>query len=235
DELLYGARETGGQFVFFEVQDSGIGISEENIKHIFDPFFTSRENGRGLGLAVVFGFVKSHDGLIRAKTTCGEGTCFRILLPASSSVPTFNFDDKPTEHFAPALVDHMTILVVDDEPAVRNTAKALLESIGWNVHVARSGAQALQVLDQATFNIDCVLLDVVMPNMGAKEVLEQLRLQKKNVCVVLMSGNSSEQLDPYRKSKEVSAVLAKPFKTQELVEAISAAVESHNDRPSTAI
>lgn len=233
DEMLFGTRETGGHFVFFEVQDSGSGISDENIKHIFDPFFTSREDGRGLGLAVVFGFVKSHDGLIRAKTTCGEGTCFRILLPASASTPSFNFDAKPDDQqFATPLVEQMTILVVDDEPAVRDTAKALLESIGWKVYLARSGAHALQIMEHSNFHIDCVLLDVVMPNLGAKEVLEHFRSTKKNVCVVLMSGNSSEQLDPYRKSKEVSAVLAKPFKTQELVEAISTAVESHNNRPS---
>lgn len=236
DELLFGTRETGGQFVFFEVQDSGVGISPENIKHIFDPFFTSREDGRGLGLAVVFGFVKSHDGLIRAATAPGEGTCFRILLPASASIaPKFNvndqsFNSKPLD--AP-LIDSMTVLVVDDEPGVRNAAKALLETIGWKVYIARNGIQALQVIQHATFTIDCVLLDVVMPQMGAKEVLEQIRLNDLDVCVVLMSGNSHEQLDPYRRNNEVANILAKPFKTQELVETISDAVKNRKKASAT--
>lgn len=236
DDLLFGTREIGGQFVYFEVHDSGVGISPEKVKHIFDPFYTSREDGRGLGLAVVFGFVKSHDGLIRATTTPGEGTCFRILLPASASaIPEHDFEENVaiSAPIGSPLLESMTVLVVDDEPGVRNTAKALLESIGWKVCVARSGMHALQVIEHATFNIDCVLLDVVMPQMGAKEVLEQIKIKQLDVCVVLMSGNSHEQLDPYRQKNEVAAVLAKPFKTQELVETISNAVKNRSETSAT--
>lgn len=231
DEALFGTRETGGKFVFFEVEDSGDGIPSDKLKRIFDPFFTSRDDGRGLGLAVVYGVVKGHHGLIRAQTVPGEGTCFRILLPYSTSSLNGHPQQAPNPNtqsdFDLRNSEDLKILVVDDEPSVRDTAKALLLSQGWQVELASNGIEALEVLEQKTDDpFDCILLDVMMPKMGAKEVLEQMQLNDVSSSVVLMSGHSETQLDPYRQSDEVSTVLSKPFNSQELIQAISLAVAS---------
>jgi signal transduction histidine kinase len=225
DPHLFGSRETGGQFVFLEVQDWGAGIPEENIQRIFDPFFTDREDGRGLGLAVVYGFVKSHDGLIRATTTHGEGTCFRILLPSSDEIPpTVEHIASSPDELVPTPKD-VTVLVVDDEPAVRESASALLSTLGWTAHFAKNGIKAIDFLREHPDSVDCVLLDVVMPEMGAREVLAEMRAEEIQPCVVLMSGHSEEQLEHYRQTDNVAAILSKPFKTQELVRTISTAID----------
>lgn len=242
DKSLFGARDKGGTFVFIEVEDSGDGINKEDVKRIFEPFFSSRKNGRGLGLAVVYGIVKGHDGLIRTESYPGKGTCFRVLVPFSSapklpqsiaprplaitsqndscvSIPVVNSEIRTRQSG-----EKLSVLVVDDEAAVRDFAKALLESQGWQVVIARNGFEALEILDDSSTQFECVLLDMVMPELGAKQVLDELKNRNSSVSVILMSGHSETQLEPYRENEEVCEVLSKPFRTQELIDAIEVAV-----------
>ena len=226
DESLHGTRTTGGQFNYVEVQDSGSGISESDVERIFEPFFSDKKTGRGLGLAVVYGTVSGHEGLIRLETEVGRGAKFRILLPDalnsdsknSSPLSCVPFVDSPANAMQP------TILVVDDEPSVLDFVQETLSVHGWNVLVASDGKQALKQIEDYKDQIRCLLLDVVMPEFGAAGVLSQLKEREITMPVVLMSGFSQTQLrDDFKSETQVVEIIEKPFRIESLVQALELA------------
>jgi signal transduction histidine kinase/ActR/RegA family two-component response regulator len=226
DESLHGTRTTGGQFNFIEVEDLGSGISEADVERIFEPFFSDKSAGRGLGLAVVYGMVSGHDGLIRLDTQIGRGAKFRILLPNA-----FNAEFRDTANLSCIpLVAHVsdqalpTILVVDDEATVLDLTRQLLQVNGWNVLVATNGLQALEQIEDHKDQIRAILLDVVMPEFGAAALLKQLKDRQIAIPVVLMSGFSHTKLhDEFNSEAQVVEILEKPFRVAQLVQAIEKA------------
>lgn len=223
DKRLYGTREIGGDFVYFEVADTGKGIEEADLERIFEPFFTVCETGRGLGLAVVYGIVNGHDGLVRVCSEVGAGTYFRVLIPEVAvrhkvKAPQFNKRPvvKADKNFRPG-----TILVVDDEPTVNELATTLLKLDNWEVVNASSGEEALELLKPG-HPFSCVLLDFMMEGMNAEGVISELKRRGGDVSlpIILMSGYSSTQLDKFRQSKEVVSILSKPFRAAELSAAV---------------
>ena len=180
-----------GEYVVIEVLDSGIGIPTENLSKIFDPFFTTKEPGRGtgLGLASVYGIVKQTGGFIFPESEVGKGTAFRIYLPRHIPKPMADgpkIDDKPQ---APRdLTGVGTILVVEDEDAVREVAVRALTMRGYRVIDACGGEEALERMEEHKDKIDLVISDVVMPGMDGPALVKELRKTYPKMPVIFMSG-----------------------------------------------
>ena len=172
----YGYALSPGLFVGVEVRDTGCGMDEKTRARIFEPFFTTKFTGRGLGLAAVQGIVRQLRGWIEVKSTPGQGSTFRIMLPAKECVapvaPGAVAPGKVQREHTPG---RGRILVVDDEEMVRQTAKAILERAGYAVLVAVDGANGLEILRDQRDQIDLVLLDLSMPGKSGVEVLREIR------------------------------------------------------------
>ena len=227
DASLYGTRESGGDFVFIEVEDSGSGFPNNQMTEIFEPFYSTKEQGVGLGLSVVYGIINKHDGLIRVKNKPDQGAIVRFYLPRTASVPpslTTSTKEKGERNQSTPDKSRGTILIVDDERTILDLTTALLETHGWDVITANDGDSALNVIQRNGNKIDGMVLDVVMPNKGAKEVLEILKLEKVNLPIVLMSGHSDQALEKYRLNNQVFSIVLKPFRTAEFVSVVEEAV-----------
>ena len=202
-------------FVYLEVADSGTGMDNGTLQRIFDPFFSTKFTGRGLGLAAVMGIVESHHGHIRIRTAPGKGTTFRILFPAVSGTA----DDPPPKASAAPWRGQGTVLVVEDEEGVREVVGRMLERLGFRVVPAEDGVAALEVLDRDDRGVSLVLLDLSMPRMGGHEMLEHLRERHAELPVVLMSGYSEREVAGKLNHTTAGAAgfLQKPFLPEDLV------------------
>jgi signal transduction histidine kinase/CheY-like chemotaxis protein len=210
---------TPGPYVLLSVADTGHGMSEETRAHIFEPFFTTKEVGKGtgLGLATVYGVVKQSGGFIWVDSLPGEGATFEIYLPqASEAVAKPEADVK-----SPAIPGGSeTILVVEDEPDVRELACEFLTVSGYSVLEARNGLDALEVLSRHSGTIHLVLSDMVMPKMGGTELIARLRTLRPNTKVLLMSGYSEYSGGPQGPVPSQTLILQKPFSLRALVEKV---------------
>ncbi len=211
-----------GQFIALSVTDTGMGISPEHVAHIFEPFYTTKEVGKGtgLGLATVYSIVKQHQGWIEVATHLGSGSTFRIFLPALPA-PTEASELKVTLPFRH--VGHERILLVEDDHAVRQSTRRILESAGYQVAEAASGHDALGIWQNRKANFDLVLTDAVLPDgMTGSELVERLRAHAPTLKVVFMSGYSSEIAthDTEFCRQSASLFLQKPFFSNTLLEGI---------------
>jgi PAS domain S-box-containing protein len=181
-----------GRYANISVQDTGAGIAPEAESRLFEPFFTTKEPGRGtgLGLAMVYGFVKNHDGFVRVESELGHGARFTIHLPL---IPA------PAPHARARALGRIqpgtgTVLVVDDEPLVRAFAEEGLKGLGYKVWAAEDGQQALEIYERHGQEINCVLLDLIMPEMGGLETYRRLRKLHPQVRVIFASGYSTGEI-----------------------------------------
>lgn len=212
-----GKRQSGGQFVYIEVADSGHGIPEGEVPQIFEPFFTGNKTGRGLGLAVVFGNVNRHDGLIHCVSQKGQGTCFRILLPATESTPLPKIVRPPIQ-----LPQELSIVVIDDQPVILESVTNMLQGKGWDIKTFDSPDQGLVFLDYHLESTDLLLMDVVMPGIDGIQILRELAANGATIPVIMMSGYSKVSFDELKECYSgVQAVLEKPFSAEQLHDAIS--------------
>ena len=210
-----------GDYVFLEVSDTGGGMDAATQARIFDPFFTTKFTGRGLGLAAALGIVRRHRGAVRIRSSAGSGTTFTILLPGAALPADAPRPDAETD--TRGWRASGTVLVVDDEEAVRTTAERILQSVGFSVRSAPDGRAALETFAARQNEIILVLLDLTMPRMGGEEALRELRRLKPDVRVVLSSGygEPSTQLGP----DAATAFLRKPYSPGELVSTVRAVLE----------
>jgi signal transduction histidine kinase len=210
---------TPGPYVLLSVADTGQGMSEETKAHIFEPFFTTKEVGKGtgLGLATVYGVVKQSGGFIWVDSLPGQGATFEIYLPqALEAVAKPEADVK-----SPAIPGGSeTILVVEDEPDVRELACEFLTVSGYSVLEARNGLEALEVLSRHSGPIHLVLSDMVMPKMGGAELTARLRTLRPDAKVLLMSGYSEYSTGPQGPVPSQTLILQKPFSLRTLVEKV---------------
>ena len=215
-----------GLYALLEVIDTGCGMSEEVQSRIFEPFYTTKFTGRGLGLAAVMGIVRAAKGAIRVQSAPGEGTTFRVLLPAKATASTSEASVAPK---AQPIVG--TILVVDDEDVVRRTATLALERGGYQVQVAAGGEEALALLRESPDRFDVVLLDMNMPGVSGEETLRRLHSISPKLRVVVFTGYSEREVAARVGVQSVAGILQKPFTARTLVDRVS---EFLNVRPTHA-
>ena len=228
DRLPIGWQPQGGAYVCLEVTDTGPGIAAPDLERIFDPFFSTKLLGRGLGLPVALGIVRTHGGAIAVQTQAGRGSAFRVFLPAVvAEVP------RPADEAAqpPALEGGGRVLLVEDDQSVRFVTSSMLENLGFEVIEAPGGVEALEAFRQHHGEIRCVVCDLTMPRMNGWETLAALRALSPELPVILASGYSEDQVlaEPHRERPQ--AFLAKPFRVDDLAEVIGRALAKEKKRP----
>jgi len=206
---------SGGQYVKVSVTDSGTGIKPDHVKKIFDPYFTTKKKGIGLGLATSYSVVKRHDGLLTVESVPGMGTTFHVYLPASSLTPV-----RPQEPMDDSLEGTGKVLIMDDEELVRTTAGEMLKSLGYSVEVARDGAEAVQRYSFARSEgrpFDAVIMDAIVPGgMGGKDAMRALRKIDPHARVILSSGYSNDSVIAGHREHGFTDIILKPYTAQEL-------------------
>ncbi|EEF62565.1 PAS domain S-box protein [Pedosphaera parvula] len=218
-----------GHFVCLKVSDTGCGIEPKNLPHIFEPFFTTKAIGKGtgLGLATVYGIVKQHQGWIEVTSSPGVGTTFQVFLLASNESSSKLNGTTPLEEAVRGGTE--TILVVEDEAAVRELVCKILISRGYQVLHAVSGSKALEVWKEHKNRIDLLLTDMVMPDgMSGRDLAEQIQTEKPGLKAVFTSGYSSEIAGKDFILKEGLNFLQKPYHPHKLVRVIRKCLDDNN-------
>jgi CheY-like chemotaxis protein len=207
-----------GRYVKISVRDAGAGIAPENLPKIFDPYFTTKTTGSGLGLAVVHSIVTKHAGYVAVSSRVGVGTTFDVYLPAVAEPEADRRADEPTDGRAEC--ERRRILVMDDEEMVREMTRALLEELGYRVQECRDGAEAVEryaAARSAGSPFDAVVMDlVVMGGVGGREALEKLLAIDENVQAIACSGYSSDQVMANFRKYGFCGKLEKPFSLEDL-------------------
>jgi nitrogen-specific signal transduction histidine kinase/CheY-like chemotaxis protein len=211
------AEIPSGRAVLVRISDSGQGMSEETRRRIFEPFFSTKAAGRGLGLASVLNVVRGHRGAIRVASTEGAGSEFSVWLKRSDAGPVRRAMSIKAR---PARQSRGLALVVDDEPMLRGAAREGLQSIGFDVVVAQDGEEALQRFDEYADKLVLVLLDLTMPKLGGAEVLRRMRERRQRLPVLCVSGYSTELAALEIDHDPAARFLAKPYSFKELTAAI---------------
>jgi PAS domain S-box-containing protein len=218
-----------GQYVMFAMSDTGIGMDAKTQARIFEPFFTTKEPGKGtgLGLSTVYGIVKQSGGYIWAYSEPGKGAAFKVYLPRI---------DQPAEAMAPGEpgvaelpLASETVLLVEDEKAVRNLAREVLECRGYHVLEAAGALEALEVAERYKKHIHLLLTDVVMPQMGGRELAEQLARLHPETKVLFMSGYADNAVVHHGLLDPGTALLQKPFTAQALARKLREVLDSTGD------
>jgi signal transduction histidine kinase/CheY-like chemotaxis protein len=202
-----------GNYVLLTITDTGTGMDNKTIERIFDPFFTTKgmSKGTGLGLASVYGIVKAHGGYIDVDSQKGHGTTFSIYLPASDIEGT-----KEKELVTEVLKGKEGILLVDDEDVIIDVGHEILKTLGYEVHVARSGREAIDAYEANQDKIDMVILDMVMPDMGGGEAYDTLKRINPDIKVLLSSGYSLNGQAAEILQRGCNGFIQKPFNVTQL-------------------
>jgi|GEM_PF-3069314 len=214
------------QYVCLRVADNGCGIPESQKEHIFDPFFTTKEVGKGtgLGLSMTLGTVKSHGGFIELNAAPGQGSEFLVYLPLCHRVATVREQTAPLS-ISDGVQLNRTILLVDDDPLVGQSIRAVLEKVGCRILFARDGMEALTLFREQPQAVDLLITDVVMPNMGGMELMRRVRRQSAQLPVLFISGYDSEVVEISDSELEITRLLTKPFRFETLIEQIRLLLE----------
>lgn len=219
DESFTNPLPKSENCVVLEVCDTGNGIDDCAIEKMFEPFFSTKRTGRGLGLAIIQGVVARHNGTISIKSKVGFGTTFSVYFPALAQAHPKAIENE-TKNAKTSLSKEL-ILVVDDDDGVRDMAERILAHSGFSILCASNGFEAIEIFKQHPEKIDCVLLDLHMPLISGEETLEQLRLIDEQVKVVLVSGN----FDPEGAfNLKVSGFVQKPYSMEDVTRALSDAI-----------
>jgi CheY-like chemotaxis protein len=209
-----------GNHVLISIMDHGIGIPKGHLSKIFDPYFTTKRKGSGLGLSTTYSIVKNHGGHLAVESELGIGTTFHLSLPAAAK-------EKPSskaeeESFVPG---RGRILVMDDEEAVLDVAREMLESFGYSVTLARDGAEAVAIYRQAMASgepLDSVLMDLTVPGgMGGQEAIRKLLEIDPGVKAIVCSGYSNDLVMSSYRSYGFRGVIRKPYSLKQLSDTIS--------------
>jgi PAS domain S-box-containing protein len=225
------AEATPGDYVVITVCDNGAGMEPETLAHIFEPFFSTKEVGKGagLGLATVYGVVKQNGGFISVQSAPEQGSTFRLFIPRMTAAVPLAQPKVMTE--APAARRPGTILVVEDEEMVRNLTTSMLLGLGYAVLPAATPAAALSLCETVDVRIDLLLTDVVMPDMRGSDLGERVRAIRPDVRVLFMSGYTGDVMDRHGVAAEQATFIQKPFTMAELARSVEAAMRAGREPP----
>ncbi len=204
-----------GKYVIISITDQGVGITPQHLAKVFDPYFSTKQEGSGLGLAASYSIIKNHDGLITVESTQNTGTTFQIYLPASSKMPT---PKKKSEEKFPQ--SGAKILIMDDDPDVLNVAKNMLGLMGYKTETAHDGSEAVQLITKAKhegYPFDGVILDLTIPGgMGGLATVTQLSRIDPDVKAIVSSGYANDPIMADFKEHGFHGVIAKPYTMEKL-------------------
>jgi CheY-like chemotaxis protein len=214
---------TPGKYVNLSVTDTGVGMDAKTKDRIFEPFFTTKEMGRGtgLGLAMVYGIIKGHNGIVNVYSEKGYGTTFNIYLPASEKAII-----EKKEALPEIMRGHETILLVDDEEMILKVTERLLKSLGYRVITANRGEQAIEICRSQKGGIDLLILDMVMPGMNGGEIFDRIKAIDPDLKVILSSGYSLNGQATDILKRGCQGFIQKPFNVQELSQSIRKTLQS---------
>ena len=206
EQWFTGETLSPGLYVCLEVHDTGSGMDSETVARIFDPFFTTKFTGRGLGLSTVLGIVRAHRGGLHVKSAPGQGSTFKVFLPASQRVLDELHDQQET-----SLSGRGLILVVDDELFVLEVARRILESYGYDVLTAENGRRAVEIFRLRSKEIDLVLLDKTMPDLDGEETFRAMKAIQPDLLAILTSGYQETEVTTHFLSNELAGFVQKPY------------------------
>ncbi len=199
-----------GEYVLLSVSDNGCGMDQETLGNLFEPFFTTKGAGKGtgLGLATVYGIVKQNNGYIGVHSEPGRGTVFRIHLPRHMPAGQEVRKEKTTE---PVLRGHETILLVEDEEAILNMAKTMLQRLGYGVLASATPRDAVQAAEKHSGELHLLITDVVMPEMNGRELADRLQLLYPNLKILFTSGYTADVIAHHGVLDVGTKFIQKPF------------------------
>ncbi|NVN91023.1 MAG: response regulator [Desulfuromonadales bacterium] len=215
---------TPGRYAVISVSDTGVGMDAATLQRIFEPFFTTKETGKGtgLGLSIIYGIIQQHKGHINVYSEPGQGATFRIYLPVMPG-------DAPDNDTTPCRQDiprgHETILVVDDDTAIRDYLELFLTELGYRVFSARDGREAIDVFREKMGQIDLVLMDVILPHKNGREAAREIRSMKSDIKVLFNSGYPSDLVHGRNLLESGELMLMKPLTPSELAVTVRAALD----------
>ena len=212
-------RTKPGDYVLISVSDNGSGMDKRTMDRIFDPFFTTKEvtKGTGLGLSIAYGIIKSHRGHILCYSELGQGTTFKIYLPA---IAEKSADSSVTPETALPRGRAELVLIVDDEDRIRDVAQEILSSFGYETLTASNGKEAVEVYRKKGDQIDLVILDLIMPEMDGKQCLVDILQQNPSAKVLVASGYTTDGQLEQVKRLGATATISKPYETRQLLDLV---------------
>jgi CheY-like chemotaxis protein len=220
--ILFAEALGRGQHVYFDVDDTGCGMDALTRARIFDPFYSTKFTGRGLGLSAVAGIVRSHRGAVAVDSQPEAGTRFRVLLPTIAGV-------IPTGTRAPISLDDWrtsgTALVIDDDRGVRELVSEVLRRAGMDVLIAADGHEGVKLFSEHQDSIRVTVLDRTMPTLSGTSTFESIRIVRPDATIILVSGYSEERVAAELAGRGVAGFLEKPFLPEKLIELVRAAIE----------
>lgn len=225
------AHSRPGEFACLSVSDTGTGMDAEVLSHLFEPFYTKKKlgEGTGLGLAVVYGIVQNHRGWINVSSTQGSGSTFMIYLPTSHGLDVA-LAEEPNGQSLPRMDDQIgkQILLVEDDPVVRNLTSEILQGIGYVVSSVETAQEAEQIFALQHGGFDLLFIDVMLPDRSGIDLAETLQERKPGLPVLLFSGYSDEQVDLGRIRQNGFYYLKKPFSLKKLLNAVEQSLGSQS-------
>jgi len=211
----FGACMRAGRYVCLKVSDNGCGMNEETQKRIFEPFYTTKVTGRGLGMSAIRGIVTSHDGILKLVSTPGLGTSFKVYFPLQVASHAAAVVTQPDTLIFPEKSSGF-ILLVDDDDTLRNLGVILLELLGFSVITAQHGREALEVYRERSSEIDAIVLDQMMPVMGGIEAYHELRKGAPTLPIIISSGYEFESVAEAIGADGYTGFIHKPYKLDQL-------------------